>query len=192
MPYTAGVFSLYTPGNPVVTGSTISSTWANSTLTDISSNGLSNAILKDGTQTATAAISFAQGINVTAAASTFYVTSSYTGTITGCTVAGTGTIRYTLLGNIVSASIPSAGFSGTSNATSKTITGMPAALWPVHAQLFYLGVIDNGATQVLGTGLIGTDGVITLSPSVAASASSWTNSGSFATAGAVAFTYTLA
>lgn len=55
MPFSSGTFSLYTPGNPVVTGTTISSTWANNTLTDIAS-GLSTCVLKDGTQTITANI----------------------------------------------------------------------------------------------------------------------------------------
>lgn len=55
MPFAAGTFSLYSTGNPVVTGTTISSTWANNTLSDIAT-GLSSAILKDGTQTITANI----------------------------------------------------------------------------------------------------------------------------------------
>src|SRR5512146_1890501 len=53
MPFSSGTFSLITPGNPVVTGTTISSSWANNTLTDIAS-GLSTCVLKDGTQTITA------------------------------------------------------------------------------------------------------------------------------------------
>jgi len=55
MPYSGGTFSLYATGNPVVTGTTISSSWANNTLTDIAS-GLSSCVLKDGTQTITANI----------------------------------------------------------------------------------------------------------------------------------------
>jgi len=53
--FSGGSFSLYTPGNPVVTNTTISSTWANNTLSDIAS-GLSTCVLKDGTQTITANI----------------------------------------------------------------------------------------------------------------------------------------
>lgn len=51
----SGVFNLYTPGNPTVTGTTISSTWANNTLTDIAT-GLSTCITKDGQTTVTANI----------------------------------------------------------------------------------------------------------------------------------------
>lgn len=53
----SGTFNLYTPGNPVVTGTTISSTWANNTLSDIAT-GLSTAITKDGQTTITATIPF--------------------------------------------------------------------------------------------------------------------------------------
>jgi hypothetical protein len=49
---------LFTPGNPVVTGTTIASSWANNTLNDIAT-GLSTAVLKDGTQTITANIPMA-------------------------------------------------------------------------------------------------------------------------------------
>lgn len=54
MPFSSGTFSLVS-GNPVVTGTTISSTWANNTLSDIAT-GLSTCVLKDGTQTITANI----------------------------------------------------------------------------------------------------------------------------------------
>lgn len=49
----AGVFSVYTPGTPYVTGTTISSTVANSVNTDFAT-GLSTAITKDGQTTVTA------------------------------------------------------------------------------------------------------------------------------------------
>jgi hypothetical protein len=53
----AGVFQL-AAGNPVVTGTVISSTWANNTLSDIANNGLTNCVTKDGQQTLTANIPF--------------------------------------------------------------------------------------------------------------------------------------
>ena len=55
MSYSSGTFSLYTPGNPVVTGTSVASDWANNTLNDIAT-GLSTALLKDGSQTVTANI----------------------------------------------------------------------------------------------------------------------------------------
>jgi hypothetical protein len=56
LPYNgSGVFQLVA-GNPVITGTVISSTWANNTLSDIANNGLTNALTKDGQQTPTANI----------------------------------------------------------------------------------------------------------------------------------------
>lgn len=51
----SGVFSLQ-PGNPVITGTVISSSWANNTLADIANNGLTLCLTKDGQQTPTANI----------------------------------------------------------------------------------------------------------------------------------------
>ena len=64
MAFAAGVFTLVA-GNPVVTGTVISSTWANNTLSDIAT-GLSTCLLKDGTQVATATVPFALGITIPA------------------------------------------------------------------------------------------------------------------------------
>lgn len=58
MAFSNGTFSLYTPGNPVVTGTTIATSWANNTLTQIAT-GLTTCVLKDGTQTITANIPMA-------------------------------------------------------------------------------------------------------------------------------------
>lgn len=55
MPFSSGSFSVYTPGNPVVTGTTISSTVQNNTMTDFAT-GLSTCMLKDGSQTITSNI----------------------------------------------------------------------------------------------------------------------------------------
>ena len=59
----SGTFALYSPGNPVVTGTTISSTWANNTLSDIAT-GLSTCITKNGQTTTTATIPFAGAITI--------------------------------------------------------------------------------------------------------------------------------
>lgn len=56
MPYSgSGSFSVYTPGNPAITGTTISSTAFNNTMNDFAT-GLSNAITRDGQSPATANI----------------------------------------------------------------------------------------------------------------------------------------
>jgi len=56
MPFSgSGTFSPYTPGNPVVSGTTISSSAFNNTIQDIAT-GLTNAITRDGQSPATANI----------------------------------------------------------------------------------------------------------------------------------------
>ena len=58
----SGTFNINTAGQPVVTGTVISSTAFNALTSDLGT-GLSTAITKDGQTTATARIPFAQGIN---------------------------------------------------------------------------------------------------------------------------------
>lgn len=60
MSFSSGVFSINTAGQPVVTGTTITSTAFNLLTADLAT-GLSTCILKDGTQTATAGIPFYAG-----------------------------------------------------------------------------------------------------------------------------------
>lgn len=74
----SGTYNLYTPGNPTVTGTTITSTWANNSLNDIAT-ALSTAICKDGQTTTTANIDFAQGITV---ATNKFIVNSATGVMT--------------------------------------------------------------------------------------------------------------
>jgi len=81
----SGVYNLYSPGNPVVTGTTISSTWANNTLSDIAT-GLSTCVTKDAQTTTTGVIPFILGIS-TFGVNLHGITGSsqigYTGTGTG-------------------------------------------------------------------------------------------------------------
>lgn len=108
-----------------------------------------------------------------------YLEDSFVGTLTGCTTAPTGTIYMSKIGNIVIFDI-STSFSGTSNATTKTITGqVTARLRPATAKNFPISVQDNGGSYVMGTGTWGTNGVITLYPN-AQTGTNWTASGTFA------------
>jgi hypothetical protein len=117
-----------------------------------------------GTPTAPTA---SAGTNTTQVATTAFVlansvaetTGTYTGSLTGCTTTPTGTIAYVKQGSVVTMYIPS--FTGTSNTTAATITGMPTALEPSASRQVFFHVVNNGA-GVVGTGTIGTDGTITL------------------------------
>ena len=100
MPFTSGTFGLYTPGNPTVTGTTISSTWANNTLNDIAT-ALTQSIASTGVTTPTANLPMGTfrhtGVgNATAQACYASVTDVQNGSaITLSGVSGTDTITAT-------------------------------------------------------------------------------------------------
>ena len=142
MPYSAGSFSLYATGNPVVTGSTISSSWANSTLSDIAS-GLSTCVLKDGTQTITANIPMGG----------FKLTGLAAGSATG------NSLRYDDVYVAALANIPMAGFkltglaAGSAAGDSVRYEQSPAGLFTAAGQIVY--ATATGTPAVLNIGATG-------------------------------------
>ena len=62
-----------------------------------------------------------------------YQEGSYTGTLTGCTTSPTTTVYYTKVGNIVHLNNLAAGVTGTSNASTMRLTGMPALIRPANS-----------------------------------------------------------
>lgn len=92
-------------------------------------------------------------------------TGSYTGTLTGCTTSPTGTIEWSLTGDVVTLQIPT--ISGTSNSTSATITGMPASIRPSTASSG-IGITVDSGTAAIGRIVVETTGTITLYNSVTA------------------------
>lgn len=88
-----------------------------------------------------------------------YKEATFTGTLTGATTAPTTTIAVTKVGNQVTLDCL-AGVSATSNATTKTITGMPAAYFPTTAKQFPVRLSDNGGASVFGLIMVGTNGVL--------------------------------
>ena len=110
----SGVFNINTAGQPVVTGTVISSTAFNALTSDLGT-GLSTAITKDGQTTATARIPFAAGINsslVTDATSTTtgsIITAGGAGIAKALYVGTTGQVGTTLG---VGAATPSASGAG--------------------------------------------------------------------------------
>lgn len=93
--------------------------------------------------------------------------------LTGCTDVPSGGGTASREGNIVVLSITN-GIQGTSNATTATLTGLPADLAPVSARGIPFHVIV-GSTLKYGYALIGSDGVITLYSD--ANLSVWPSSG---------------
>jgi hypothetical protein len=117
-----------------------------------------------------------------------YQEGSFTGTGTGFTTSPTCTINYTIVGNMVTMDITGAGISATSNATTFTITGMPAECFPTNTKAILLRTKNNGAAHIVSVATIANTGVITLfnGPDGAA----FTNSGTKACP-AASFCYTL-
>lgn len=86
---------------------------------------------------------------------------SFTFTMTGLTTSPTGTAFYEVAGNNVVLSIPT--ITGTSNATTATLTGLPAHLIPTRQQNFMVRMQDNGGAIVPAQAFIdSTTGVLNL------------------------------
>ncbi len=100
-------------------------------------------------------------------------TGTFTATLTGCTTSPTGTVAYTVKGNFVTLQFPD--ITGTSNASTFTLTGLPSALRPVTADLAASVpvVLDNSAAAYgVYASVSYTTGVITFYKN-----GSWTSSG---------------
>ena len=155
----SGTFNLYAIGNPVVTGTTISASWANNTLSDIAT-GLSNCITRDGQSPATANIpmnshkftGLAAGTAAGDSARYEQVTSAVAitggaidGTAIGATTASTG--AFSTLS--ASSTVSGAGFS--------TYLASPPAIGGTTPNTVS-GTAVNASTQFngAGTGLTGT------------------------------------
>lgn len=104
-----------------------------------------------------------------------YIVGTFTGTLTGGSTSPTDTFdgSVTYGGKVhIQARV---GYSVTSNATSKTITGMPAQFRPARDIYGFVVCSDNGGTAAVGSFKIASTGVITVYPTAARG--NWTNSG---------------
>jgi hypothetical protein len=116
---------------------------------------------------------------------------TFTGTLTGCATAPTATFNYAIAGNTATIYLL-AGFAATSNATTCTVTGLPAALTPANSVFVSAtciennGTIGNQAAAVSGTTLV-------LSNTVAAgnAAGAFTATGTKGLSGGFSMTYPL-
>lgn len=104
-------------------------------------------------------------------------TGTFTVTYTGFTTTITGTAKWVRIGGFVILTLPAG--NGTSNATSFTATGLPAAIQPATAGS--LGTIAVNAVQNSGlyvpTSFTISGGIITFYNGASESGSSWTGSG---------------
>lgn len=87
-------------------------------------------------------------------------TGTFTGTLTGVSAGGTGTIAYRIFANGLVAL--SGSFTGTSNSTALTMTGLPAVVTPPFTgSIVRCLVTDNGNALKGGWASVNTAGVIT-------------------------------
>lgn len=98
----------------------------------------------------------------------------FIGTLTGCTTAPTVTIKYVKVGRMVTVSMTGA-LSAVSNATTKTITGVPAEITPTFAQYMIANVSDNGGAQQMALARVNTGNTFAFWPNPTGNA--WTASG---------------
>lgn len=105
---------------------------------------------------------------------------TFTGTLTGMTAGTTGTVNWVRMGNVVLVYIAAA-ISGTSNLTTMTMTGLPAAIQPATTQIGQCPVTDSASGTIVGTFSITggtlTFGRATLNVSVIMYAQAFQNSG---------------
>lgn len=85
---------------------------------------------------------------------------TFTGTLTGYAVNPTGTVSYQRIGNMVFL-WTSASISGTSNANTLTMTGLPAIVQPTNVQQRFTQILDN-TTSLMATASV-VAGTITFS-----------------------------
>jgi len=94
------------------------------------------------------------------------LTGSFTGTLTGYASPPTGTVFYTIMGGICTLYITSA-ITGTSNSTSMTMTGLPAACQPAVATAGVMEATNGGVANSLARFLTGAgSGTITFTANV--------------------------
>lgn len=108
-----------------------------------------------------------------------YRTGSFTGTFTGVSTIATATVNYAISGQTASLTC---GFTGTSNATTFTMTGLPAVLQPTSLnQRMPMAGTDNSVGVMLWAEVIAASGTITFYRDILAtgafSASGFTASG---------------
>lgn len=97
---------------------------------------------------------------------------SFTGTGTGFTATINVTITYRKVGRMVTLFIPT--ISGTSNATTFTITGLPAGLTPQIQQGHEFAFITNNSVTATGALSVLASGVIQVYPTTSNLNTTWT------------------
>jgi len=154
----SGTFNITTAGQPVVTGTVISSTAFNALTADLAT-GLSTAITKDGQTTTTARILFAQGISSTLVTD---ATSATTGSI--ITAGGISTQKALFTGGNITASAAGAIQIIAQSTVNSTY---PTMYLKANNRSWWTSALDTGtdASLAFGIGAVpGTNELMRLTP----------------------------
>lgn len=117
---------------------------------------------------------------------------TFTGTLTGCTTAPTATFTWRRYGSIIALNCPQ--LLATSNSTSCTITGLPAAIQPIAfgSQWLSFPIVENNTALVLGSAFISQGaGTLTLSNGIPGNQASFTAAGTKGIGGSCTIYYLL-
>ena len=197
----SGTFSINSAGQPVITGTVISSTAFNALTADLAT-GLSTAITKDGQTTTTARILFAQGVSSTLVTD---ATSATTGSIitaggismqkalwvgTTATVTGATTMAAaTFSGNVdINKSVPVLSFTGTEGSAKKWSLIENAGVFYIQDTTTSVNLLSMTNTTLTVTGSLSVTSTSTLSGTLTAAAANF--SGTVALTGAGGMTLT--
>lgn len=93
-----------------------------------------------------AAVAYLNGEFILLSFNNIYLAGSFTGTLTGCTTSPTATFNFVRNGNFVSLYC-NIGLTGTSDANTMTITGLPSSLQPALGRNIVCLVTDNNTPQ---------------------------------------------
>jgi hypothetical protein len=118
-------------------------------------------------------------------------TGTFTGTFPGFSTTVTGTVVWSKNGNQITMTVPA--FSGTSNTTSLSMTGIPAEIQPTRAQNYALppqNSLENSGAAVTSCGMH-IDAGSTITFYINGSSVGWAASGTKGNLAAFSFTYLL-
>lgn len=88
--------------------------------------------------------------------------STFTGTLTGMSSSTTGTVKYRIVGGVVFMWVDTA-ITGTSNATTMTMTGLPSECQPAAKRFAYCVTTDEGGNRPSVAELAAGSGTVTFS-----------------------------